>query len=441
MIRSAPTATRRPFALGLIAVLLTGCGGGGPGAVVTVTSDQTVVTSPTRAATSSEFSASVPSTSRPATTTRTSTSSSGPVPRTSEATATPASGNDCAADALGGLTPAQLVGQLLMIGVPVENLLTADDMVRTMPVGGLFLAGHSSASPESMSTSVSALQAAALITSGVSMHISVDQEGGQVQTLGPPGFPPILSALLQGTQDRDQLRGATDTWARELVAAGITLDLAPVADTVPAGTEQSNPPIGAFDRQFGSDPKAVADSVVTVVAAMQSVHLGATVKHFPGLGRVQANTDTSETAVDSEMTSTDSYLEPFRRAIAADTDAVMVSSATYPLIDPDHPAVFSSRMIRGLLRKSLGFNGLVMTDDVGGAVAVSSVPVGRRAVDFIAAGGDMVLTVQETDLPAMTAALTSRYRTDSAFRVRVGDAALHVLRSKQRLRVLKCGSQ
>src|SRR6185312_8408322 len=135
-----------------------------------------------------------------------------------------------------------------------------------------------------------------------------------------------------------------------LRSAGVNMDLAPVADTVPAGTERRNPPIGAFGRQYGSTAPKVAEAVGTVTDAMQAGQVIATVKHFPGLGRVRANTDVSTRAVDPVTTVNSADLQPFQAGIDAGAGAVMVSSATYPKID-DERAVFSTTVISGLLRE------------------------------------------------------------------------------------------
>ncbi len=83
------------------------------------------------------------------------------------------------------------------------------------------------------------------------------------------------------------------------------MDLAPVADTVPEGFERRNPPIGVFGREFGTDAKTVSEAITTVTTALEGNGVIATVKHFPGLGRVTRNTDTSSGAVDSKTTATD----------------------------------------------------------------------------------------------------------------------------------------
>src|SRR5262249_51868733 len=165
------------------------------------------------------------------------------------------------------------------------------------------------------------------------------------------------------------------------------------------------PPIGAFDRQYGSAPEQVADDIHTVVSAAQAAGLLTTLKHFPGLGRVRANTDTSTQVVDYTTTADDSFLKSFVSGIQAGSAAVMISSATYPKLDGSSVAAFSAPVVTGLLRQRLGYTGLVISDDLGAAKAVASVPVGDRAVRFIQAGGDVVLTIKTSDAGPMSAAL------------------------------------
>ena len=336
------------------------------------------------------------------------------------------------------MTQSQRIGQLLMVAVPADDLASWRSVVGDRPVGGVFLAGRSTASSQALAADIDAIGSGARDNAGAPLHVAVDQEGGYVQSLRGPDFPPIASAVEQGQESTAELARSTRHWSAALVDAGITLDLAPVADTVPAGTADDNPPIGAQDRQYGSTPDAVAESIRAVVTAMRSAKLGTTAKHFPGLGRVTANTDTSADAVDDRTTASDPDLEPFRAAIAAGTTAVMISSALYPQLDPDHIAAFSKPIITGLLRGQLHFDGLVISDDLGNAVAVSGVSVGERAVDFVAAGGDMALTVQPTDFPVMLDALTDRAAASATFRARVDDAALHVLASKEAVGLLHC---
>jgi beta-N-acetylhexosaminidase len=193
-----------------------------------------------------------------------------------------------------------------------------------------------------------------------------------------------------------------------------------------------------FDRQYGSAPDSVAKDTDTVVTAAQAAGVLTTLKHFPGLGRVRANTDTATSAVDATATPDDPYLAPFASGIRAGSAAVMVSSARYPRLDGQSIAAFSTAVVTGLLRGRLHFDGLVVSDDLGAAVAVAAVPPGERAVRFVRAGGDLVLTIRPADVPPMTAALLAAARVSTSFRARVDDAVRHVLRSKYRAGLLRC---
>jgi beta-N-acetylhexosaminidase len=169
---------------------------------------------------------------------------------------------------------------------------------------------------------------------------------------------------------------------------------------------------------------------------MRAAGIATTVKHFPGLGRVAGNTDTTGGVTDQVTTRHDAYLAPFAAAVQAGTPLVMMSTAIYTRIDPQHPAAFSPTIVTGMLRGDLGFRGLIISDDLGAARQVSGYSVGARAVDFIAAGGDIVLTVVANQAATMTQALLARAEADPSFKAKVDAAALLVLQEKQRLGLL-----
>jgi beta-N-acetylhexosaminidase len=325
-----------------------------------------------------------------------------------------------------------------MSGTTLSDPAAARSRVRSNHLGSVFLAGRSSHPAAAVRVAIARLANQTTAHATIRPLVAIDQEGGKVQSLSGGRWIRIPSANAQGDWSASTLTSRTRAWAEQLRTAGISMDLAPVADTVPAGTSSDNPPIGVFDRQFGSNPEAVAASVATVTSTVKAAGVIATLKHFPGLGRVRANTDTSTKAVDPITTTDDPYLTPFQDGIAAGAGAVMISSATYPQIDPANLAVFSPKVITGLLRQQLGYQGVVITDDIGKAVAVTSVPVGRRAVRFIAAGGDLVLTVPGGTAEPMVKAIRSRAATDSAFRAQVEDSTLRILRLKQEYGLLTC---
>ena len=323
----------------------------------------------------------------------------------------------------------QRVGQLLMVDCPTTGVAGATiDAITQAHVGSVILDGTSTAGLQATSNVTGQLQR--LAPSNVRLFISTDQEGGLVQRLQGQGFTRIVSALQQGTIAPRQLRGFARGWGDQLHAAGVNVNLAPVLDTVPANFG-SNPPIGDLDREFGHTPAVVTAHGVAVLRGMLAAGVDPTVKHFPGLGRVRGNTDTTRGVTDSVTTRNDPYLAPFRAAVNAGTPFVMMSTAIYSRIDPGVPAAFSHTIVTGMLRGDLGFQGVVISDDLGGAAQVSGTTVGQRAVRFIAAGGDMVLTVDATQAGRMTAALIAKARANPAFKALVNAAALRVLRAKR----------
>jgi beta-N-acetylhexosaminidase len=347
---------------------------------------------------------------------------------------------DCAAALVAKMPLEQQVGQLLMIGTPIGSPLNAMETIQQYRIGGIFLAGRSSASAASMRQAIGQLQNASRQGAGLALQIGIDQEGGQVQTLKGEDFPAIPTAVSQGKLDPAALSGNTTEWAGRLKGIGVTIDLAPVADVVPADIGKDNPPIGGFDRQYGFTPGPVAEDVAVVVKAVQGAGVLTTLKHFPGLGRVRVNTDTSTGARDDLATADDPALKPFSSGIEAGSAAVMISSALYPKLDRDNVAAFSAAIITDLLRGKLGFTGLVLSDDLGAAAAVGSVPLGQRAVRFVRAGGDMVLSVRLSDAEPMTQALVAAAKGDAAFAGRVAQSATRVVQSKVKVGLVKCAA-
>jgi beta-glucosidase-like glycosyl hydrolase len=330
------------------------------------------------------------------------------------------------------MTEAQRIGQLFMVGGAATGVSSATlSAIGSYHVGNVILTGRSSLGVAATRSVTRGLQARATsaATGGVPLFVSTDQEGGYVQVLSGPGFSTIPQALTQGGWATTTLQAAARQWGGQLASAGVNVNLAPVLDTVPVG--QVNPPIGYYNREYGHTPDVVASHGVAVLRGMMQAGVTTTVKHFPGLGRVDANTDTTAGVTDHVTTSTDPYLAPFRAGIAAGTPFVMMSSAYYQLIDPARPAVFSPTVIGSLLRSQLGFHGVVISDDLGHAAQVAAWSPGARAVNFLEAGGDMVLTVDPGLIPTMVGAVSARVASSSAFRAKVDAAALLVLRVKQ----------
>lgn len=348
---------------------------------------------------------------------------------------------DVVADTLRSMTLEQRVGQLFMVGGPATGVRRATrSAITRYHVGNVMLTGRSAAGVAATARVSAGVRALATgpATAGVPLLVATDQEGGAVQVLRGKGFSRIPTALVQGKWSAARLRTQAAGWGRELRAAGIDLNLAPVADVVPSQTAaRANAPIGRFDRQFGVTREVVAEHVVAFDQGMRSAGVATTVKHFPGLGRVRGNPDVSKGVTDETTTRADPDLAPFAQAIDAGVPFVMMATVRYSRIDPGRPAAFSPVVIGDLLRDELEFAGVVISDDLGRARQVADVPAGARAVRFIAAGGDLVLTVDPAVLPAMYGAVLARARADPRFRALVDASAARVLGAKDRQGLLR----
>jgi beta-N-acetylhexosaminidase len=364
----------------------------------------------------------------------------GPVAGTPAAAAAPSAEPprpSCVDTVLAGLDRRAVAGQLIVVGAPLGAAIGPSvDLVKRLPVGGVLLTGRSRSGVAAVAARTGALQRA--VTGRVGLLAAADQEGGQVQTLTGPGFTAIPTAVEQGRWSTAKLTDAAAGWGGELKAAGVNLDLAPVSDVLSAQLGPSNLAVGVSRRTFGTEPAAVGSGVLAFSDGLSRAGVAAAVKHFPGLGQVRANTDHTANVRDTTTDADSPWLEPFRRAITAGVPVVMVSSAVYTRIDATQPAAFSRPVVTDLLRTQLGFAGVVISDDLGRAVAVAAVPAAQRAVRFVAAGGDLVLTVDPQTAGPMIDALVAKAATDPEFAAALTASARRVLDVKHAQGLLRC---
>lgn len=335
-----------------------------------------------------------------------------------------------------GLTAAEQAGQLLMVGVSTSGLDSRTaTAIRQSHAGSVVLLGTGSAGVRSAAQLSAAV--GALGSSELPMLVAVDQEGGRVQRLQGEGFTRMPSAVEQGRLDPGKLRADAEAWGDELRKAGVRFNLAPVADVVPEDKVSTNAPIGQLQRHYSTDAGSAADSVVAFVEGMSDARVATSLKHFPGLGRVEENTDFAA-ATDTETKVDDPGWAPFTDGIAAGASSVMISSAVFEQLDPDHEAVFSHRIITDILRDELGFDGVVIADDLGAAKAVADTPPGDRAVLFLEAGGDLVINADPSLAPEMAKAIVTTMEADPAFADQVAASVARVLALKESVGVGTC---
>ena len=365
-----------------------------------------------------------------------------PTPSPTDATvATPTesfSVNETCAELVGKMSLAERVGQLLMVAVSSTGVSASEQaIVGRSRAGSVILLGNSTAGTRAIRGVSGRVRGAAHTSEGVKVMLAADQEGGLVQRLRGRGFTPIPSATLQARQSDAQLRRNAYTWGRQLKAAGITANLAPVADVVPSSMVWINQPIGQLRRGYGPSPKKVAAKVAAFTGGMNRAGVATAVKHFPGLGRVRGNTDYMTRVVDSTTSRRDAALAGFKAAVNAHVDMVMVSSAFYLKIDDEHRAAFSPVIINDMLRKDLGFTGVVISDDLA-AVAMRIIPPDERAVRFLRAGGDLMIVGDVSLATTMANAIKDEASDDPDFAKRVTESAARVVAMKQRRGLASC---
>ncbi|GAA1594890.1 glycoside hydrolase family 3 protein [Kribbella sancticallisti] len=415
------TTGSRVAALAVVAILLAGCSDSG---------------APT-AGPSTIPSSSVPISSTPPGTPTETPSQTSPTSQTPSQTpsAQPAA---CVDQKLQALTLREQAAQLIMTGISTNGMTSAErSIVSAQTPGGLLLMGPGGSLAHTRTAMATATRTSTV--KGVRPFIAADQEGGKIQRLKGAGFDRIPSANVQSTWSASKLTSEAKGWGNQLKQAGVNIDLAPVADVVPASLRDSNEPVGALDRGYGSTPGPVGQHVVAFIKGMDAAGVMTSVKHFPGLGKVKGNTDFSAGVVDNVTVRGDDDLAPFAAGIKAGSDMVMVATATYARIDPENRAVFSPTIIQGMLRGDLGFGGVVITDDVGAAAEVASVPAGQRATRFVAAGGDIVITAKASLTSTMVNALVTKAQQDKAFAAVLKSSVRRVLALKNTRGLLSCG--
>ena len=193
--------------------------------------------------------------------------------------------------------------------------------------------------------------------------IAIDQEGGQVARLKNrlPTFPG--NPHMQTVEDAEQFARVT---AWELLSIGINMNMAPVLDVAPREIDSI-----MARRAFGHDPQWVADMGTTVIDHLQSSGIMAVAKHFPGIGRTVLDSHLDLPRLEATLAEIEAIdLPPFAAAIRHHVAGCMLSHILYPRLDPEWPASLSPKIARDLLRRQMGYTGVIMTDDLDmGAVA------------------------------------------------------------------------
>ena len=289
---------------------------------------------------------------------------------------------------------AEKVGQLFIVGFDgMEITPELRVWMATYGWGGVILFGRNVESPAQVLILTRGLQAAVQACGHPPLLIAVDQEGGRVARLKAP-FTAFPSAARVGQEDSEQLAHRVgEAIATELRAVGITMDMAPVLDVL---SNAANTVIG--DRAFGTDPHKVARLGTAFIHGMHAAGVLAVGKHFPGHGDTLLDSHVALPVCERTGIQLNACeLLPFQASIAAGLQALMTAHVVYKAWDADLPATLSSAILTGILRGTMGFEGAIISDDLGMAAVSETVPWEEVPVQALRAGVDLLLICHERE--------------------------------------------
>lgn len=255
-------------------------------------------------------------------------------------------------------SPEQSAGQCLMVGFDGTELnRDLKFLIKTLKVGGIILFAGNLLNPDQIKQLCSSIQEYAHYCSQPPLFIAIDQEGGRVTRLKEPFTQFPGNPEMKGPEDAIHFARIT---AAELTEVGINMNLAPVLDFAPEGINSV-----MANRVFGHDPMWVSELGKVVIDHLQANNIMAVGKHFPGIGRIilDPHHEISDLDIDVDTMQTTDLL-PFKAAIEHNVAGIMLSHIRYTKIDSRWPASLSTTIANDLLRRQMGYCGVIMTDDL-----------------------------------------------------------------------------
>ena len=286
------------------------------------------------------------------------------------------------------MSDADKVGQLMMIGIQGKSLNDdAKFMLNEYRVGGIILFDRNMESKDQVKTLITDINKAGKSAGLTPLFLGIDQEGGAVARMDDKliKVPPAEEV---GKEPVEQAAALAKEVGTELKELGFNINFAPVAD------------LGlTYGRSYSTNPDEVVRYASAVGKSYDEAGLWYSYKHFPGIGKtdVDLHADTSIVPVSKEtLLSEDTkvFVDLIKQS-KPNTYTIMVSHAMYPQIDPDHPSSLSKAIITDWLRKDMGYNGVVVTDDMDMGALAKHYTFGDMAVQSILAGSDILLVCHE----------------------------------------------
>jgi len=325
------------------------------------------------------------------------------------------------------LSTEQQAGQRLMVGFEGTGLNeNLKDLINRLKIGGIILFAGNLKSPDQIKELCRSIQDYAKICQQPPLFIAVDQEGGQVARLQEPFT--IFPGNPHMKTEEDAVHFAEIT-AAELNQVGINMNMAPVMDVSPEGSGSI-----MAERTFGDNPAWVSRLGVKVIEHLQLNNILAVAKHFPGIGRTTLDSHMDMPVLHDDLSIMEDFdLIPFEAGIQNRVSGVMLSHIVYTKLDPQWPASLSPQIANNLLRKQMGFDGLVLTDDLDMGAISKHYDIHTAVHQILAADIDLTLICHKGPTIEIAFEEILKEMTDSSeIKIRGIESVERIMKAKKR---------
>jgi len=323
------------------------------------------------------------------------------------------------------------IGQMIFAGTADTSLsANTKNLINQYHIGGMIFYSNNFVNPQQSIRLLNEIKLANA-HNRLPLLLGVDQEGGKVFRL--PGLIDTPTNARLGAMNNPQLSYKIGTLlGEELNAFGLNLDFAPVLDV---NSNPNNPVIG--DRSFGNNASIVSQLGTKTMEGIQSQHIISVVKHFPGHGDTSVDSHLNLPKVNKSLADLKRLeLIPFEQAINNGADVIMVAHILLPQLDATYPSSMSNYIMTDLLRKQLGFHGVVMTDDMTMKAITNYFTIGKAAVQSVRAGSDIILVAHDyNEIVATIQAIKTAVENGEIPESRIDQSVSRIIQLKQKYHV------
>ncbi|MCT8977856.1 beta-N-acetylhexosaminidase [Clostridium sp. CX1] len=341
---------------------------------------------------------------------------------------------DKALEQVKGMTLDEKIGQMVIAGVDgYINDEHSSELITKYHVGGFILLGKNVENTNQVLSLLNSLKKISVESgSKIPLFLGVDQEGGRVDRM-PPEFEKLPTNKAIG-----QINNSAFSYSmgkllgQEVKAFGYNIDFAPVLDI---NSNPKNPVIG--DRSFGPTSDIVTKLGIETMKGIRSENIIPAVKHFPGHGDTSVDSHTGLPVVNNDLTRLKNFeLVPFAEAIKNNVDIIMVAHILFPKIDPKYPSSMSKTIITDVLRNSMKYDGIVITDDMTMGAIANNYNIGEAAVTSVNAGSDIILVCHDFNKETQVInALKAAVQNGTLTQETVDNSVYKILKLKQKYNI------